>query len=89
MVVNLQSLTLVGHNEHFFVILKLGSVNYTLKLRIQSEYRKIRTRNNSVFGHFSRSVSKEKCVNAVTDRGAFRTQSTIHDGALAKNSSDF
>ena len=24
-------------------------------LRIQSEYRKIRTRNNSVFGHFSRS----------------------------------
>ena len=27
----------------------------TLNLRIQSEYRKIRTRNNSVFGHFSRS----------------------------------
>ena len=26
-------------------------------LRIQSEYRKIRTRNNSVFGHFSRSGS--------------------------------
>ena len=25
--------------------------------RIQSEYRDIRTRNNSVFGHFSRSVS--------------------------------
>ena len=24
-------------------------------VRIQSEYRKIRTRNNSVFGHFSRS----------------------------------
>ena len=27
----------------------------SLRLRIQSEYRKIRTRNNSVFGHFSRS----------------------------------
>ena len=27
-----------------------------LNLRIQSEYRKIRTRNNSVFGPFSRSV---------------------------------
>ena len=27
----------------------------SLNLRIQSEYRKIRTRNNSVFGHFSRS----------------------------------
>ena len=28
---------------------------YSVKLRIQSEYRKMRTRNNSVFGHFSRS----------------------------------
>ena len=28
---------------------------YKVNLRIQSEYRKIRTRNNSVFGHFSRS----------------------------------
>ena len=27
-----------------------------VNLRIQSEYRKIRTRNNSVFGHFSRST---------------------------------
>ena len=26
------------------------------KSRIQAEYRKIRTRNNSVFGQFSRSV---------------------------------
>ena len=25
---------------------------YSINLRIQSEYRKIRTRNNSVFGHF-------------------------------------
>ena len=28
-------------------------------LRIQSEYRKIRTRNNSVFGHFSCSVRRK------------------------------
>ena len=28
----------------------------TLSLRIQSEYEKIRTRKNSVFGHFSRSA---------------------------------
>ena len=27
----------------------------TVNLRIQSEYRKMRTRNNSVFGNFSRS----------------------------------
>ena len=29
---------------------------YGVNLRIQAEYRKIRTRKNSVFGHFSRSV---------------------------------
>ena len=33
---------------------------------IQSEYRKIRTRNNSVFGHFSRSVIKSKLVKHST-----------------------
>ena len=31
-----------------------------VNLRIQSEYRKIRTRNNSVFGHFLRSVKSVK-----------------------------
>ena len=29
---------------------------YSDCIRIQSEYRKMRIRNNSVFGHFSRSV---------------------------------
>ena len=29
---------------------------FGLNLRIQSEYKKIRTRKNSVFGHFSRNV---------------------------------
>ena len=29
---------------------------YSVNLRIQFEYKKIRTRKNSVFGHFSRSV---------------------------------
>ena len=36
----------------------LNKVNNTIglvNLRIQSEYRKIQTRNNYVFGHFSRS----------------------------------
>ena len=31
--------------------------NAGVNLRIQSEYRKIRTRNNSVCGHFSRSIA--------------------------------
>ena len=29
---------------------------YGVNIRIQSEYRKIRTRNNSLFGHSSRSI---------------------------------
>ena len=36
------------------------SVFSEVNLRIQSEYRKIRTRTNSVFGHFSRSDSYGK-----------------------------
>ena len=33
---------------------------YSVNLRIQSEYSKIRTRDNAVFGHFSRSGQYEK-----------------------------
>ena len=44
-------------------------LNYSVNLRIQSEYRKIRTRNNSVFGHFSCNGWNEnlclKCHNWV------------------------
>ena len=35
---------------------------FGLNLRIQSEYRKIRTRNNSVFGHFSRIASSNETL---------------------------
>ena len=35
--------------------LRLNTEIYSVNLRIQSEYRKIRTRNNSLFGHFSRT----------------------------------
>ena len=33
---------------------------YGVNIRIQSEYRKIRTRNNSLFGHFSRSIIQKE-----------------------------
>ena len=33
---------------------------YSINLCIQSKYRKIRTRNNSVFGHFSRSTIRSR-----------------------------
>ena len=36
---------------------QIQSYFWSVFFRIQSEYRKIRTRNNSVFGHFSRSDS--------------------------------
>ena len=41
----------------YYPVFRLNTEIYSLNLRIQSEYRKIRTRNNSVFGHFSRSVN--------------------------------
>ena len=44
---------------------------YSVNLRIQSEYRKIRTRNISVFGHFSRSVSSvNNAVNVMKHPGS-------------------
>ena len=38
----------------YISVFGLNTEIYAVNLRIQSEYRKIRTRNNSVFGHFSR-----------------------------------
>ena len=39
----------------YFPVFGLNTEIYRVNLRIQSEYRKIRIRKNSVFGHFSRS----------------------------------
>ena len=41
----------------YFPVFGLNTEIYGVNLRMQSEYRKIRIRKNSVFGHFSRSVS--------------------------------
>ena len=41
----------------YFPVFVLNTEINGVNLRIQSEYRKIWTRKNSVFGHFSRSVS--------------------------------
>ena len=45
----------------YFSVFALNTERY---FRIQSEYRKIRTRNNSVFGHFSRSVNLTWLLNS-------------------------
>ena len=41
----------------YFPVFGLSTERYSVSLRIQSECEKIRTRKNSLFGHFSRSVS--------------------------------
>ena len=40
----------------YFRVFGLNTEIFEVNLRIESEYRKIRTRNNSVLRHFSRSV---------------------------------
>ena len=44
----------------YFPVLRLNMEIYGVSLRIQSEYREIRTRNNSLFGHFSRSAIRSR-----------------------------
>ena len=53
-----------------FPVFGLNTEIYGVNLRIQSEYRKIRTRKNSVFGHFSRSVTfSDYLSQVVTQNG--------------------
>ena len=40
----------------YFPAFRLNTERYSVSLRIQSKCRKMRTRRNSLFGHFSRSV---------------------------------
>ena len=41
----------------YFPVFALNTEIYRVNFRIQSENRKIQTRNNSIFGHFPRSVN--------------------------------
>ena len=47
----------------YFPVFELDTENYGGNLRIQSEYKKIQARKNSVFGHFSCNVQSVKLVN--------------------------
>ena len=57
----------------YFLVFGLNIEIYSVNLRIQSEYRKIRTRKNSIFGHFSHSDS----VNF------FRTSMCLYEALLS------
>ena len=46
----------------YFSVFGLNTEIYGVNLRIHSEYRKIQTRKNSVFGFFSRSVGSSFCI---------------------------
>ena len=45
----------------YFPVFRRITEIYKVNLRIQSEYRKMWTRKNSLFGHFSRSVTNPIC----------------------------
>ena len=47
----------------YFPVFGLNTEIYFVNFRIECEYRKMRTRNNSVFGHFSRNVRMEFIFN--------------------------
>ena len=53
---NLHCVKSVQIRSYFWSVFSCILTEYGELLRIQFEYRKIRTRKNSVFGHFSRSV---------------------------------
>ena len=52
----------------YFPVFGLNAEIYGVNLRIQSEYRKIWTRNNSVFGHFSHRVTLGENGKLVRDQ---------------------
>ena len=49
----------------YFPAFGLNMVRYEVSFRIQSECRKIQTRKNSVFGHFSRGASSGFCKSVL------------------------
>ena len=51
----------------YFPAFGLNTEIYGVNLHIQSEYRKIRIRKNSEFGHFSRIVYSTACANMHQD----------------------
>ena len=56
---------------------------YSVNLRIQSEYRKIRTKKNSLFEHFSRSEKYNKSVT--TYAFAFKTYKSYEKKLKSKD----
>ena len=75
----LQNLRRILFNKSFNLLIKIYSVN----LVIQSKYRKIRTRKNSVFWQFSRSVTFSKIYSLL-----FKQKTYIKNSRWSWNSAD-
>ena len=56
----------------YFPAFRLNTERYEVSIRIQSECRKIRTRNNSVFGHFLRGEWNNYCISECIAHGKYR-----------------
>ena len=52
----------------YFPLLGLNTKIYAVNLWIQSEYRKIRTRENSVFAHLSRCANRQEMTVQTTEK---------------------
>ena len=55
-----------------FPVFGLNTEIYEVNLRIHSEHRKMQTRKNSVFGHFSRSVREPRLIKRVEEHEKIR-----------------
>ena len=56
----MKSVQIRGFSGPYFHVFGLNTEIYGANLRIQSEYRKIGIRKNSVFGHFSSNERRKK-----------------------------
>ena len=75
----MQNLRRILFNKSFNLLIKIYSVN----LVIQSKYRKIRTRKNSVFWQFSRSVTFSKIYSLL-----FKQKTYIKNSSWSWNSAE-
>ena len=60
----------------YFAVFRLNTEIYFVNIRIKSEYKKIRTRNNFVFGHLLRSNRFGFCIIGSTQTISFVNNSS-------------
>ena len=69
-----KSVQIRSYSGTYFPVFGLNTENYGVNLPIQSEYRKIRTRNNFALGHFSRNEPFVGISQSVSKNCFFRAK---------------